>query len=256
MKTKTLKERFVFYFDTFRFIWGMFKIVRNPKDISPIFNVRSFRNHKSLQVALESLNSVPEIKELIDNRYLSPKPYDLDEMMKYPEGSLGKVYAEHMKKYNLDVVFYPEMDSKVDDDINYLRMRARQTHDIHHVVLGFPALDFGEICISAFYLSQNRIPLSGFLLGVGFFITMLKQPHRIDELVNCIIKGWTIGKKAKYFLGVKWEDYFDKPIDEVRKYLNIYVEGEYDPTKVDESENFIYPSFVENKQELKVVQVN
>lgn len=256
METKKLnfKDKLVFYFDTLRFVWGMFKIVRNPKDISPIFNVRSFRNHKSLQVALDSLKSVPEIKELIETRYLSPKPYNLDEMMKYPEGSLGKVYAEHMIKYKLDVVFYPEMDSKVDDDINYLRMRARQTHDIHHVVLGFPALDFGEICISSFYLSQNKIPLSGFLLGVGFFITMLKQPHRIDELINCIIKGWTMGKRAKYFLGIKWEDYFDKPIEDIRKELNIYVEGEYDPTKVDETENFKYPTSIKTRQEL--AQVN
>jgi ubiquinone biosynthesis protein COQ4 len=232
-------SKIAYYFDTVRFLLGMGKIFFNPKDISPIFKVRSFRNHKSLKIALESLHSVKEIHELIEGRYLATEPYNLEELSNYPEGTLGQVYAEHMKKYELQVVFYPAMDSKVDDDINYMRMRARQTHDIHHVVLGFPAKDFGEMCISAFYLAQNKIPLSGFLLGVGFFITMLKQPHRIDELINCIIKGWLAGKKAKYFLGIKWEEYFKTPINEVRKMVGVDVKDEYDPTQADEAKNLL-----------------
>jgi ubiquinone biosynthesis protein COQ4 len=89
-------------------------------------------------------------------------------------------------------------------------------------VLGFPAEDVGEMAISAFYLAQNRIPLSGLLIGCGFFNAVLKQPHRIDELMNAIIKGWTMGKQSKDVLGIKWEEYFSTPIDRVRRelYLN------------------------------------
>lgn len=198
-------------------------MVMNPKDISAIFNVKSFREHKSLQNSLNSLRSIPEILELINIRYLAPEPYNLDELIKLPENSLGRVYAEHMIKYKLEVVFYPKMDSKIDDDINYMRMRARQTHDIHHVILGYPAEDYGEVAISAFYLAQNKIPLSGLILGSAFFRVILKQPDRIEELMNCIVKGWSMGKKAKYVLGVKWEEYFNTPINEVRKMMNIDV---------------------------------
>lgn len=210
-----------YYLDSFQFVFGIFKMVMNPKDISAIFRVKSFRNHKSLQHALRSLHSYPEISELIKTRYLSPKPYDLNELIKLPENSLGRVYAEHMIKYNLEVVFYPKMDSKLDDDINYMRMRGRQTHDIHHVILGYPAVDYGEVGISAFYLAQNHIPLSGLILGSAFFRVILKQPDRIEELMKCILKGWSDGKKVKHVFGIKWEEYFDMDINEVRRIMNI-----------------------------------
>lgn len=214
-------KKLSYYFDSFSFVLGIFKMVMNPKDISPIFKVKSFRNHKSLTNSLDSLHSYPEISNLIKTRYLSPKPYNLDELLKLPENSLGRVYAEHMNKYNLDVVFYPEMDNKLDDDINYMRMRGRQTHDIHHVVLGYPAVDYGEVGISAFYLAQNHVPLSGLILGSAFFRVILKQPDRIEELMKCIIKGWTDGKKVKHVFGVKWEELFATDIEEVRAYMNI-----------------------------------
>ena len=124
-----------------------------------------------------------------------------------------------MKKNNLEVVFYPKMDSNIPDDINYLRMRARQTHDIHHVILDFPATDVGEMAISAFYLAQNKIPLSGLLIGCGFITAVLKYPERIEELVEHVIKGLFSGKNHNYFLGIKWEEFFDKDIDEVRDFL-------------------------------------
>lgn len=217
------KQKIIFFRDMILLLYGFMRVALNPKDITPIFKIRTFRDHKSMKMALASLQSKPEVAELFRTRYLSEKPYDLNELIQLPEGTLGRVYAEHMLKYKLDIVFYPPLEDKVDDDIAYMRKRARQTHDIHHVVLDFPAEDIGEMAISAFYLSQNRIPLSGLLIGCGFFNAVIKQPHRIEELMNAIIKGWEMGKQAKDVLGVKWEEYFTVPIEKVRKDLNISV---------------------------------
>jgi len=214
-------KKLLLAFDTLKVILGMLKIVKKPNDISPIFKGGFFRNHKSFKIALNSLHSKPDVKELIDKRYLSEKPFDLNELIKFPDNTLGKVFAEHMINNKLRVVFYPPLEDKQDDDITYMRKRARQTHDIHHVVLGFPAIDTGEMAISAFYLSQNYIPLSALLLGVGFFVAILKYPERIEELMFAIITGWTMGKKAKDLFSIKWEEYFLTPIDEVRKMINV-----------------------------------
>jgi ubiquinone biosynthesis protein COQ4 len=218
---KSFKQKTILFMDILLLIFGLLKVAMNPRDISPIFRGRTFRDHKSMKLALASLKSKPEVAELFRTRYLSAKPYDLSELVQLPGGSLGKVYAEHMLKNKLDIVFYPPLEDKVDDDIAYMRKRARQTHDIHHVVLGFPAEDIGEMSISAFYLAQNQIPLSGLLIGCGFFNAVIKQPHRIDELMNAIIKGWAMGKQAKDVLGVKWEEYFSTQLDIVRRELNI-----------------------------------
>lgn len=222
----SFKQKAVMAGDIALMLLRMSKLIINPKDVSPIFKGRAFRNHKSFQLALASLHADPDCHALIESRYLNPVPMDLDALSRLPEGTLGQVFAAHMRHYKLDVVFYPPLEDKEDDEIAYVRKRARETHDIHHVVLGFPATEPGEMMISAFYLAQNRIPLSALLLGFGFLYTILREPDRIDELVECLMTGWTMGKTAtRKVLGVKWEDYWETPIDEVRRMIGVTVES-------------------------------
>lgn len=218
---KNIFTGWLLFVDILYVMMGMMRMVFNSKDISPIFKGRSFVRHKSFRLAMATMYANPEVNQLIQERYLAPAPADLDELAKLPEGTLGQVFAAHMRHHNLKVVFYPPLEYTADDDISYMRMRARQTHDIHHVVLGFPAVEVGEMAISAFYLAQHRVPLSGLLLGTGFFVATLRDPHRLEDLMNAIITGWQMGKKAKAVLGVRWEEYWSHPIAEVRQMLNI-----------------------------------
>ncbi|MNS21918.1 Coenzyme Q (ubiquinone) biosynthesis protein Coq4 [compost metagenome] len=222
----SFKEKAVMAGDIALMLLRMSKLIINPKDVSPIFKGRTFRNHKSFRLALASLHADPDCHALIESRYLNPTPMDLDALATLPEGTLGQVFAAHMRHYKLDVVFYPPLEDQEDDEISYVRKRARETHDIHHVVLGFPATEPGEMMISAFYLAQNRIPLSALLLGFGFLYTILREPERIDELVECLMTGWQMGKTAtRKVLGVKWEEYWETPIDEVRRMIGVTVES-------------------------------
>lgn len=197
------------------------KMLINKEDISPIFRGRSFTRHKSFKVSLETFREDADTAALYAERYLAPGPYDLDALERLPAGSLGHEFASHMKAYKLDIVFYPPLEKVEDDEIAYWRKRARQTHDIHHVVLGFPAIDSGEMAISAFYLSQHNVPLSALLIGFGFLYAILRQPERIEELMSAIQLGWNIGRRAHKLLGVRWEELWELPIDEVRRRLNV-----------------------------------
>jgi ubiquinone biosynthesis protein Coq4 len=225
MSVKAFKDKALMVGDIALMLLRFSKLIINPKDISPIFKGRAFRNHKSFQLALASLHEDPGAHDLIERRHLFAEPIDLDRLASLPEGTMGQVFATHMRHYKLDVVFYPPLEDTQDDEISYLRKRARETHDIHHVVLGYPATEPGEMMISAFYLAQNRIPLSALLLGFGMLYTLLREPQRIDEFMDCVIKGWTQGKAAtRKVLGVKWEDYWETPLDEVRRMIGVTVE--------------------------------
>lgn len=218
---KTWLEKVRFGLDLAILALRMSRLLFKPDDISPIFRARSVRNHRSFHLALASLKADPGAAALIAERYLAPAPFDLDVLGSLPEGTLGREFADHMRNSKLELVFYPPLEDQVDDDITYVRKRARQTHDIHHVVLGLPAVDIGEMEISAFYLAQNRIPLSAMLLGVGFLIAVFRYPERLDELVEAIIRGWGTGKRAKVFLGIRWEEYWETPLVEVRRMLGV-----------------------------------
>lgn len=197
------------------------KLIVNPNDISPIFKGKSFLNHKSFKLSLETFRADPHTAELMHTRYLAPEVYDLDALLALPQDTLGYAFASHMKHYELKQVFYPALEHTDNDDIEYWRQRARQTHDIHHVVLGFPAIDSGEMAISAFYLAQHNVPLSALLLGFGFLYTILREPERIDELMRAIQRGWTAGKQSEKLMGVKWEERWEQPLAEVRRSLNV-----------------------------------
>lgn len=210
------------------------RLIINPKDISPIFKARTFRNHKSMQLALASLRETPSAAALMRERYLNPTPIDPETLMTYPPGTLGHEFGAYMTRHKLDVVFYPPLEDKDDDDISYMRQRARQTHDIHHLVLGFPPEGVGEMAISAFYVAQNRIPLNSLLIGIGFLYTTIREPERLGDLMECIIRGWTVGKQAECFLGVKWEEHWATPLDELRAMLRVPPQPEPLPLTVRE----------------------
>ncbi|MFN8673880.1 MAG: Coq4 family protein [Candidatus Sericytochromatia bacterium] len=219
---KSLFKKLKMVLDMLYFMYGMIRLIFKPNDISPIFvNGSIIREHKAYQQSLAAFLENKDVKKLVDERYRSPKAHDLIELAKLPEGTLGKTFSEHMTKNKLEVVFYPPMDDKVDDEVTYLINRARETHDIHHVVLSLPAVDIGEMAISGFYLAQNKVPLSAFLIGIGFLYTILREPTRIEELVNSVIFGWNTGKNAKCVFAVKWEELWEKPLSEIRKELNI-----------------------------------
>lgn len=220
-------EKIRAWFDTIFVILNFCRLVVFPNSIAPIFKGGRFRNHRSFELALESARARPEIKALIESRYLSPKPYDLDRLLLLPEPSLGHQFARHMREYRLDVVFYPELEKQPDDDITYLRKRGRQTHDIWHVVCGFPATHAGEMAISAFYLAQNRVPLSALLIGFGFIYVTLREPDRLEELVNVVMLGWRMGKKASPLFAVKWEEMWEWDLNQVRRHLGVEPEPSY-----------------------------
>lgn len=209
--------------DTARMLLRFSKLIVNPQDISPIFKGGHFTRHKSFQLSLDYFRGDPATLALMQEQYLAPEPYDLEALLQLPPESLGYIYAQHMRENQLDVVFYPPLEQVEDDDIAYLRKRARQTHDVHHVVLGFPAVDVGEMAISAFYLSQYNVPLSALLLGFGFLYTILREPERIEELVTALNLGWNTGQQCPKFMGIKWEDYFELPLEQVRRELDVPV---------------------------------
>lgn len=206
--------------------WAVIKLIRNPNDISPIFNVGEFKNHMSFRQALAKARADSELNALFNERYRSPKIHDMNELLQLPANSLGYTFAKHMQHWKMDVVFYPEIDDPTNDDITYLRMRSRETHDIHHAVLGMKPDHLGEMSISAFYLAQLTIPLSAVLLGVGFLVATIKKPWMIERLVESIIQGWNLGKKSKQILAVKWEEQWHRPVDEVRAELGLDIKYE------------------------------
>lgn len=208
------------FFDYLHMFWALMRMTINPKDPAPLFKVRSFRNHKSVRIALESILQDKNSASLIRARYRGAE-MSKEHMANLPEGSLGRMYSEFMVAHKLEREFYGEFEDKIDDDLAYIRLRGRKTHDFHHVVLGLPPSELGEVAIATFYLSQNKIPLGSFVLVVAFLTAFFKSPEKVDDLMDAIIYGWQQGKKSPGFFGIKWEEKLAEPLEEIRAELNV-----------------------------------
>ncbi len=151
---------------------------------------------------------------------------DLKKLASLPQGSLGKVYAMHMLENNLDPKFYA--DSKFDDhnvDGNrweYFRVYSLQSHDIWHVLTGYKTDYLGEIGIFSFLFGQVNISLYLLITASIAMHTVFgrKRQDSIKAYEN-ISNGFRMGKAAKSCLGIDWDLYWELPIVDVRKELQI-----------------------------------
>lgn len=93
--------------------------------------------HKTVWMnnSIEKLKENPDSARIIEERYMGPE-YDLNKLSKLPKNTLGYTYAKIMTTLGLKPHFYRDRQS-LDDESDYVTMRVRKTHDIHHALSGF-----------------------------------------------------------------------------------------------------------------------
>ncbi|HEY9826825.1 MAG TPA: Coq4 family protein, partial [Stenomitos sp.] len=79
-------------------------------------------------INLEFLSAIKGAIQLL--RYLAPPP-NLEQLQQYPPDSLGYAYAKYITESGFDPEFYRAVT--INDDVSYVFMRLRQTHDIWHL---------------------------------------------------------------------------------------------------------------------------
>ncbi len=150
-------------------------------------------------------------------------PIDLDKLSHYPKGSFGYEYAHHMKEHSLK----PFNVSPALEEIakrNVFSLRYAVTHDIFHVLLGFDTSYAGEIGVLAFAAEQNYSPLLKVSLALAKLIYPVLAPKQLKEIFANVHKGHELGKKAKFLLGIRFEEYWDRPLNEVKAELRLTTE--------------------------------
>lgn len=209
----------------FKLIWSSVRLGRDPERTEEVFNIAELficssglTKEAMAQYASEIL-AQPGMREIFEARYM-PKAPVIEELRKLPVGTLGREFAEHMLKHNLSVDFYPKVE--VVDAMSYLTMRARQTHDILHVLTGFGTSEIDEIGLQAFEAAQINSPLSGGIIGGGLVRASLMRPWEQRQILEATIRGYQMGQNAKMpVLAYRYEDNWEKSISQVREELGL-----------------------------------
>jgi ubiquinone biosynthesis protein COQ4 len=204
--------------DILKVVYGVMALVNNPSQTDAVFNIADGLRHSDVyQHFIDYAYSQPAVAEILKKRYFAPSP-DLDALLHYPEASLGYVYATSMQQANLVPDFYRAIE--VEDDYSYIALRLRQTHDIWHIITGFGTDLAGELGLQAFTLAQTHSPLAVTLLA-AIVMYVIRTSGPLNQVVDSIQAGWQMGIKAQPFLAQRWEEHWDKSVEEWRSEVNV-----------------------------------
>jgi ubiquinone biosynthesis protein COQ4 len=149
-------------------------------------------------------------------------PIALAKLEPMPEGSLGRVFAEHCRSRNLDpnLIYVPPTD-----DVGWMLNHLYQTHDIWHVVTGWDNDLPGEVGVGTFYAGQLGSPaFFGFMLAL-IYLNVVFRRDDLGAIMRATSEGYRAGKSAEPLFGVNWDELWDVPLDDVRARFGIESAG-------------------------------
>jgi ubiquinone biosynthesis protein COQ4 len=213
---KALKNRVL----AVRAVWSFVDLVRNPDHLDRVFEIADAMSEQRIDVIEKMRDHFARdpraAAALRDKRRLAIR---LDELLALPVGTLGRTYAEHMRANGLDPASIPTLESK--SELEFVRAHLYETHDVWHALTGFTTDVAGELGLQAFYAAQAPGGLPLMLLAMGLLNTAIYAMGERERRLEAITRGWQMGKRARTLFGVRWDEHWNRPIDDVRKLLGI-----------------------------------
>jgi ubiquinone biosynthesis protein COQ4 len=176
------------------------------------------------EAALEGFDTLarsnPVAEQMLEERYLSPVP-DTDHLESLPEGSLGREFARYLSDNNLDANLlresaFIEAHAARGEDVGYLAERGFQLHDLFHVLTGFDTTPLGEVRVVSFTVAQIPAPYPAMIIASRPLQMVLYKPELLPIVMDAITEGWALGRRAKPLIAVHWEEYWTRPLAELR----------------------------------------
>jgi ubiquinone biosynthesis protein Coq4 len=193
------------------------------------------RSSRPMQLCRKRLARDPACQALIEQRRFCG-PYNSEQLLEMPKGSLGHTYATALQAMGYDINFFPEPSfyNNLEEDADYINYRVYATHDIHHIVSGFSLDNFGELGVVSISVAQFSHPGLAFTDLIALLMSWLHTDTPIDELESpaeqartaayafrMISQGLEMGAAAQPLFPVLWEERFEQNLDELRAELGI-----------------------------------
>jgi ubiquinone biosynthesis protein COQ4 len=145
---------------------------------------------------------------------------DLAAMRRLPEGTVGRAFARHLDDNGLmPLVISEECKRRYAD--NPLAIRYTTTHDLFHVLTGFPTTPAGELGLFAFMLGQGFALGGHAALRTARWIYSIFLPLHVRGMLHNIRVGEAMGRRAANLLEQPLEALLERPLVEVRRALGL-----------------------------------
>ncbi len=192
-------------------------LLRDPNRLDQVFALDRALPKEALARLVAVAESHPEGRAALRER--ARVAIDLPSLRALPVGTFGRAVAAFFDENGLDPRSIPRLEAA--DDLSYIQAHLYETHDIWHVATGFDSSIAGEIGLQAIYATQLPSALAPLLVAGGLLQAVLWANDDFGARLAAIARGHTIAKRARPLLGVRWNELWTLPLDEVRMGLGI-----------------------------------
>jgi len=137
--------------------------------------------------------ALPAIRKIIN---LPRFPFSLQQLAAMPDQSLGRELVSFLQAHNLTMLQWYE------------------THDIKHLVLGYPPDECGEVALQCFMLGNRHHSPAVWLTVITGLLTM-------PEYYRSFYKAWQRGRSTPPIEHTDWNARIAQPVTVLRKQLSI-----------------------------------
>jgi len=187
--------------------------------------LRNFERFRRSQTGREVLAAERDLLDtLVDEDYLASLPDD----------SLGRAYLAFRREAGITadgLVEVSKTDHPVPEpDVERMRNRMRDAHDLIHVLTGYDTDLVGEGAVLAFTFAQTGNPALGLIALAG----VVKARGELSHARRTIVRGLIRGRRASWLPATNWEHMLALPLTEVRRRLGIGAPPAYRHVYADE----------------------
>lgn len=204
-------------------LYGLFRLARDPGATRYVFMIGDAQDTLAESSRVRGEMRDPycdaDLEALWQERY-APPPYPVEELLQLGQDTLGGAYARHMKTLGLRPDYYAQESPR--HKLHYLRLRIHQTHDVWHALTGFGTDPAGEVGLQSFYFAQFTNGQAAMIAAGAILKSILRRRYgELERFVEVFCEGFSNGRRARSILGVKWENLWQEPIEELRDRFNI-----------------------------------
>jgi len=140
---------------------------------------------------------------------------DFDALAELPEGTLGREFVRFLREHRITPDSFRLPVGYFEDVPAYVTLRLRQTHDLWHLLTGYPPTTCGELVLSAFIFAQVGAPSSLLVAILGPLRYGVGQRGLKRQVLAAYRRGRATGRLTSFF----WEDHWNEPLEAVRARL-------------------------------------
>ena len=148
---------------------------------------------------------------------------DWDALRQLPEGSVGREYLQWAEREQLTVqgledAVAPVFARMPTEELEFVRNRSRDLHDLFHVLTGYGRDSGGETALLVFTAIQHGNKSLRFLSWLGLLHAIAKR--RFD-IVRLRYRAKRRARQAELLIAQPWHQLLEQPIDQVRAELGL-----------------------------------